>query len=151
MIHLNQAQIKDIAENLEMGQKCYVHITTNELVSFPDSLRNPDWEMDAWEEEVRKVEENGEAYREIEGMTSNESFRVMEEFAEVVGSRPLQERLLAALSRNKPFRNFKYEIDNAGEYRQRWFDFRSQKMLAWVKEKIDEINRTDGLNQASTE
>lgn len=27
----------------------------------------------------------------------------------------------------EPFQNFKYEIDNSGEYRQQWFDFKQER------------------------
>ncbi len=39
---LTEAQINEIAEELECGSKCYVHKKTKELVFVPDTLRNPD-------------------------------------------------------------------------------------------------------------
>lgn len=44
------------------------------------------------------------------------------------------------LNRSKPFSNFKWIIDNSGDYRQKWFDFKNQKYIEWVEEKISELN-----------
>lgn len=55
-------------------------------------------------------------------------------------SASLQEKLINALNRSKPFSNFKWIIDNSGDYRQKWFDFKNQKYIEWVEEKISELN-----------
>lgn len=47
--------------------------------------------------------------------------------------------LIEALNKRKPFREFKYEIDNSGDYRQLWFDFKNQKMIEYVKDRVDYI------------
>ena len=49
----------------------------------------------------------------------------MNEFAEQVADQNLQSKLLNALSKNKPFKEFKFLIDNDPDYRQQWFDFKS--------------------------
>ncbi len=144
MIELSKEQIKEIAERLETGEKCFVHVHTRELVSYPDPLQYPDFDDGFHQEEMQKVEENGQDYLEIEGMGSREGFRLMEAFAEQLDSSRLQERLYRALRQKKPFQHFKSEIDNAGEYRQIWFAFKNQQMIDWVNDKINELNRALG-------
>ena len=69
--------------------------------------------------------------------------QLMVDFAESVDNPGLQERLFIALNRSKPFRNFKWQIDNSGEYRQRWFKYKDQRYIKWVKEQLDDHNRIE--------
>ena len=144
MMTLTEAQINEIAEELECGSKCYVHKKTKELVFVPDTLRNPDIDTDGWIEEIEKIEDNFFDYFEIEPPKSRDSFRIMEEFTETLDdSNSLKNMLYEALSRGKPFRNFKNIIDNSGEYRQKWFAFERQWLKEWVREKIEHMNFDD--------
>lgn len=65
----------------------------------------------------------------------------MMDFAEQVPDKKIQENLIRALNRSKPFRNFKDEIDYSGDYRQQWFRFKEQAYANWVQTQIDEFNR----------
>ena len=47
----------------------------------------------------------------------------MEGFADKVPDGRLQQKLINALNKKRPFANFKYIIDNS-VYRQDWFDYR---------------------------
>jgi hypothetical protein len=73
-------------------------------------------------------------------MESHESFDIMADFAENVDSRELRDSLINALNRKHPFQNFKWVVDNSGPYRQKWFDFKNQRLIEWVEKKLDEIN-----------
>jgi short-subunit dehydrogenase involved in D-alanine esterification of teichoic acids len=73
-------------------------------------------------------------------MESYESFEIMADFAENVDSRELRASLINALNKKHPFQNFKWIVDNSGLYRQKWFDFKNQRLIEWVEEKLDEIN-----------
>ena len=137
---LTEDQIKEIAEQLDCGFRCFVHKQTKELVFIPDTIRNPDMDMGGWVEENEKLENNFLEYAEIEQLESHDSFRIMEEFAETLDdSNRLKDRLYEALNQRKPFRNFKNAVDNSGEYRQKWFDFKNQWLKNWVRERIERI------------
>jgi hypothetical protein len=72
----------------------------------------------------------------------------MEQFTETLpDSNSLKNRLINALNKRKPFREFKFVIDNSGDYREQWFDFKKQKLEEWVREKIDRLNRLDEHSQ----
>jgi hypothetical protein len=65
----------------------------------------------------------------------------MEAFADQLPNKlDLKSKLFQALERNKPFREFKFIIDNS-DYREEWFAFKNLKLQEWVEEKIEEINK----------
>ncbi|MBK9018395.1 MAG: hypothetical protein IPM82_32545 [Saprospiraceae bacterium] len=76
-----------------------------------------------------------ENFLEIEPMPSYLAFQVMEDFVETT-PRALKARLLMALEKRKPFQHFNHEIDNSGDWRERWFAFRSEKYRAWVSGQL---------------
>jgi hypothetical protein len=140
MITLTEEQMRDLADQLASGMKCFVHKKTNEVVYYPDELRGGlGFDEELWIDDITKVEEAFDEYVLVEAMSTRESFDIMERFVETVEDPSLQKRLEKALSRPKPFRNFKYEVDD-DEYRQKWFAFRDQENLAWVQRQVQMIN-----------
>jgi hypothetical protein len=143
MIKLTDEQIKNIAEELECGMRCYYHNETSEIKSILDFDKNPGADPECWEEDLNEIEEHYDDYIEFEGMESHESFKIMEDFATWIDDLGLKSALFGALSRKHPFRNFKNIIDNSGPYRQEWFDFKSQRYIEWVKDIIAVHNRRE--------
>jgi len=140
MIALTSEQIKEIAETIDCGFVCHWNIKSNRLIFIPS---NDEFEYDdsgAWDEDIKELELNSNEYREIEQPDSRESFRFMEDFTnELPDNTRIKVTLIEALNKRKPFREFKYAIDNSGEYRQLWFDFKNQKMIEYVKDNVDYI------------
>lgn len=140
MIALTSEQIKEIAETIDCGFVCHWNIKSNRLIFIPS---NDEFEYDdsgAWDEDIKELELNSNEYREIELPDSRESFRFMEDFTdELPDNTRIKVTLIEALNKRKPFREFKYAIDNSGEYRQLWFDFKNQKMIEYVRDSIDYI------------
>ena len=137
-------QIKEIAEQLDCGFRCFIHKQTKELLFIPDTLKNPEMDMDAWADENDKLETNFFDYYEIEPLESHDSFRIMGDFVDTLDdSNKLKEKLYYALNKTKPFRNFKNEIDYSGEYRQKWFDFKNQWLMDWVKKGLERFENID--------
>ena len=89
-----------------------------------------------WDENQDYVDRNKEFFIEFEPMESHESFKIMEDFADSVEDEKLQDMLFYALNGPKPFRNFKYHIDNSGEYRQKWFEFKAHRIMENIKNII---------------
>jgi len=140
MIALNNKQISEIAENLDLGMNCYLNLKSGEIKSIidHDSLGEVDEEL--WGDDIREIEENYEDYFAFERMNSNESFEVMADFAESIDDERIRRKLMNALNRSKPFRNFKWAIDNSGEYRDQWFEFKKNRYIEYVKEQIEGYN-----------
>lgn len=137
MINLTEDQIREIAEQLDSGMRCYINKETGEIKTV---LNFESWQTDErepWEDVLNELDENWDKYFEIERMESHESFKIMADFAENVDNRELRNKLIYALSRKHPFQNFKWTVDNSGPYRQKWFDFKNQRLIEWVKNQLE--------------
>ena len=133
---LSEHQIKEIAELLDSGMVCYIHKETGEIKSIidPDDIYG---DTEFWEEELEELEQNIEKYLKIEKMPPEKSFRIMEDFTAEVSDKDVRARLVYALNRSKPFRNFKYEVSYNESIRQSWFKFKSRKYEEWVKDYLN--------------
>ncbi len=140
MISLSKEKIKEIAENLDCGMKCYYYKKTEEITTIIDFDSHIGADEELWEDVINEVDEHWDDYVEFERMDSRESFRVMEDYAYFVDDSDLKDKLIDALNRPKPFGNFKWIVDNSGEYRQLWFDFKNQKYIEWVEARISDLN-----------
>jgi len=139
---LTEKQIEEIADNLDCGIRCFYNFKTGEIKTL---LNFDSWigaDEEPWEEEAKEIDENWDDYFEFTGFETHESFRIMADFAERIDDQKLQDQLINALNRPNPFRNFKWEIDNSGEYRQQWFDYKKMRYIQLVKEQID-LNEQD--------
>jgi len=140
MINLTKDQIKEIADQLDCGMRCYINKETGEIKTV---LNFESWQTDdkkPWEDVLNELDENWDKYIEIERMESYESFELMADFAESVDSRELRDSLIHALNRKHPFQNFKWVVDNSGPYRQKWFDFKNKRLIEWVKDQLEIID-----------
>jgi hypothetical protein len=143
MIQCTPEQIAEIAEQLSMNFVVYIHKDTGEIISFPDPRHYMDFEEDPWEPVYSNVQNNPDDYHEVEQWTSGDAFEVMARFAEQVRDAGLKKRLLYALDQKKPFRRFRSIVDDAGEYRQEWFQFRDKAQQAYVLQAIETLNAID--------
>ena len=139
---LTDEQIKSIAEDLDIGMKVYVQIETNEIKTIIDLDQHYGADTEAWEEDINEIEENYDKYFQFERMDSRESFQLMEDFTETVKDEELRKKLELVLSLSKPFRNFKDMLDNDLDYREKWFVFKNAKYIEFVKEQLDNFNKT---------
>lgn len=135
---LTKEQIHEIAEQLTCGFRCFWHKKTGELLFIPDELKNPEMEDEFFKEEKDKLKKGKRYFLEIEPLQSRDSFEIMAAFSEQLDDNPaLKKHLIAALNKRKPFREFKWVIDNSGIYREKWFEFRHEKIKAWVVKKFE--------------
>jgi len=137
-MHLTPKQINEIAEQLDCGFRCYIHKQTRKMIFLPDLNSHPDMDTEPWEDDMERIDNNIGEYLVIEPPESNESFEIMERFAESLDEgTKLKKRLFWALSNRNPFRNFKNEIDYDGTHRQQWFDFKHECLKEWVIERVE--------------
>jgi hypothetical protein len=138
---LTEAQIKDIAQDLEMGMECHWNPENGDIIIMPDQSKYDSFDMDmeAWGDDIKKLKKNKKHYKDIVGMESHESFRVMESFLDIIPDNTmLKVKLIEALNGPKPFRNFKRLIDDS-DYREDWFAHKTHCMVELVKEQIEVI------------
>ncbi len=128
--------LNEIADNLELGFKCYLSVNTLEIISFPDPDQYSDMENDVWKEEITKFRKGKKKFIEIEQMIPSDGFRVMADFVDSLPDNSTKIRLQNALEGRKPFANFKYQVNNSDEYREQWFTFRRQRNIEWIQNKL---------------
>jgi len=137
MATLTQEQIKEIADQLDSGFTCYYNKQNNDLLFIPDPDNHPDLEMDAWKDDLKKIKKHRSSYIVIQPPQSRDSFEIMAQFVDTLAdNNKLKNVLIQALEKQKPFREFKFAIDNSGEFRQKWFDFKSEKNQERVKNEL---------------
>ena len=136
MLSFSPDKKREISENLDCGFRAFYHKQKREFIIVPDTERQFDMYTSAWKTELTQLRKNFTTYREIYAMERSDSFEVMANFAEQVSDKKLQEKLIKTLNRKPPFREFKFAIDNAGEYWQSWFNFKDKKYTEWTEEKL---------------
>jgi hypothetical protein len=135
MFELSDQQLFDIAEYLDSGMRCFFHKKTGEIKTIID----PNNEYGEEEDPIRQeIEENWGDYFEFERMPSHDAYEIRVDFTETIDNEELQDKLVDALRKPKPFRHFKDQIDNSGEYRQKWFDYQKQGFIAYIKKQIND-------------
>ncbi|MEP6262840.1 MAG: UPF0158 family protein [Gillisia sp.] len=127
-----------MAELLLCGQICFLNIRTGEFDYHPCEMDFFPDEENPWQEVIHKIQNNWGDYIRIEPMNSNQSYTVMESFADQLEAHGFRKKLLTALNRPKPFRNFSYLIHES-DFRQEWFDFRQERNIEWVREQISDL------------
>ena len=137
MIKLTEEQISDIAQDLEAGLKCFIHKVTGDVKTLPDEL-NSNMEMDEelWQDVIDEIDNDAENFIVIEGMDSRESYILMEKFIDTLEDKQIAARLTNAINVPKPFHTFRYELNYSDEYLQKWYAFKSQQMIEWVKKHL---------------
>lgn len=131
--------IISIAQEIDMGMICFLNTDTMEFDSVLGESYDAYWtgdhddlyrevygKVDSWEHSIR-----------IEPPEPRQSFNMMERFIEncIPDNDTIKKRLWNAMSRRKPFQNFKSVIDNS-KYRQQWFDFKQSQMERFVLEQL---------------
>lgn len=121
--------------------KVFYNTETKELYSVPnfDDFGMDD-EEDIWKEDIDKIESDPENTIELEKMSTHQSFKIMEDFAETVDDNDLQKRLFRCLERKKPFANFESEVADSGDYRLKWFKFRDDMQIKFLRRQIEDLN-----------
>ncbi|NDV83972.1 UPF0158 family protein [Bacteroides sp. 51] len=131
--------IKDIAQRIDMGMICFLNTDTLEVdcVLGESYLTYGDEEYDKVSREVYDKVDSWEHSTRIDPPESWESFKIMEDFIEycIPDQDTIKERLWTAISKRKPFQNFKYIIDDS-KYRQSWFDFKQMQLEKFVLNQL---------------
>lgn len=137
--------LKPIAQAIDAGFMCYLNPETLDMEEIPITIMDDPYVYDRItgvkpENEEMKHESWHKCYV-FEPLLSNESFEIMEDFAENMKDEKFRDQMFYALNHRKPFANFKQKIDNS-KYRQDWFDFKQKWLEGYVRKVIwSEINK----------
>lgn len=146
MIQLTREQIENIAAEVELGMDCYVHIETGETISIPNE-GNYDLEGEPFQDELRKIKNNRKSYLLFEPMDSHDSFNIMSDFCYEVDDENFRDRLLTALERPKPFANFKFDLDSRPDYREKWYKYKHDAYVNYVKLMLETDSEEDIIQE----
>jgi len=141
-MEISTQQIENIAEELDCGMKVYINIDSMKMIATLDRDENF-YIDDELTDEEKEIESNPEKYIQIEKMDSRYSYKIMEQFKNSIDDIELKKKLELGLSLTKPFRNFKDIIDTEIEYRDKWFEFKKQKYIEYVKEQIEILTNSN--------
>ena len=134
---LTEDQIQEIAETFDMGMTCFWNKVTGELIFVPKQEYQDEMDMENFEEDMQKIEDDYENFLEIAPPSSSDQFQIMADFAEQLDENQLlQDQLISALNRHKPFQGFKHIIHNSGPYREQWFAFHAKQQQKFVRDRF---------------
>ena len=140
--------INPVAQSVDAGFVCYLNPETLEMEEIPKSHLDYTHGIEqitgfGSDDENPKHESWDECYV-FEPLNSDESFNIMESFAEIVEDEILQEELFYALKSKKPFANFERVITGRRQS-DNWFFFKMNWLGDHVKQIIyDEIHKNRG-------
>ena len=130
--------IKNIAENIGCGLVCFVNPETIEVIEIPKEFleQNEYFEEDFYQADLDRIDHEWGRFIRIEPPEPFESFKFMERFtSDEIQDKPMQGKLINALSHGKPFRNFKNIVESS-EFRQQWFDFHQLCLEEYVRDRL---------------
>ncbi|MEM7655625.1 MAG: UPF0158 family protein [Bacteroidota bacterium] len=138
-LEMDDPSLRNIQEEVSSGFRVFVHKQDFSVQSIPDEMNLSMYgETEPWEEAIAEIETNRDHYIEIPPISSRHGFEIRERFAESISQDPtFQGRLFKALERKKPFRNFRYEVDDSS-YLQDWYDFESAERELYVLKQLVE-------------
>ena len=140
-VSISPDQIKEIAQELDAGMKCFYHIPTGEVKSYPDELRgHAGFEEEFWEDIIEQVESLPEEFVAFQSMESFESFRVMETFINNIEEEKIQRHFQYAIALKKPFQQFNYLLHDYPGLQEQWFDFKNLHLIEYVQQQLKSYN-----------
>lgn len=140
-VNITAEKIKNIAQELDCGMKCFYHIATGDIESYPDELKGHEgFEEEFWEDIIKKVRKNRKQYISFEGMESHESFRMMETFIGNIEDVKTKTYFEEAIGRRKPFQQFKACLHEYDGLQQQWYQFKDEQLIKWVEEQLAVYN-----------
>lgn len=141
LVKISNEILNEIAEDLEMGLSCFLNKKTGQLIAIPNDLDFLGDELadesEAWQEDIQIIKNSPDNFVQIENMTSSDSFRIMEDFIETVVDGQLKQELLLSIQMKKPFAHFKSAIGSSANERERWFEFKKQQFIEWIKDQLE--------------
>lgn len=135
-----QEKIREMADLLDAGQKVWFHRQTREVLSHPDPAHYDfDSEYDYLIEEVMdEVMLDFDQYLEIPTLSSTETYKLMEDYADTLLDDRLRRRLFDALGGKKPFKFFRMAIDEA-DLTDDWYTYRDARLQDYVMSKLETL------------
>jgi len=109
-------------------------------------------ELSSREDDLGSAEGDVPQYEPIPQWTSQDGFRLMEQFAQTIGHPLVRSELLAALSRGRGvFRAFKDTLDAHPEAEKKWYEYKARAMKARIVRWYEDMRDARGLERLGLE
>jgi len=146
-LKVDMVELEAAFEDASWQMSCYLDLETGEVVMLTDEMRYyweepPDRPLKEWEQEwvelAERVEDGyGSRYVSVPRGDSHEGYRDMQRFISTVQDDRLREQLWRAIEGRGAFRYFKDVLADHPQERERWFDFKNERVrwrvLGWLE------------------
>jgi hypothetical protein len=109
----------------------YLHLATGEVLRVVDGVADPAMHQ-------RIASDTG--YLRVDPVSSREQYRWMERFIAMVNEPDLRSRLVAAIDGKGAFRRFKDVLMAFPNERERWFEFRTERLRSCMEGWLEAHN-----------
>jgi hypothetical protein len=116
--------LEDAFENNAPEVHSYLHLTTGEVLRVVDGVADPQMHV--------RIASDGN-YLRIDPVSSREQYRWMERFIPMVDDLDLRGKLGQAIDGKGAFRRFKDVLMSFATDRERWFQFRSERLRTFME------------------
>jgi hypothetical protein len=134
-IQIDQEDIILALEDQDYSHQYYIDLENGKIFWFTED--NFEEDIDGYSQEL--IDNNPERFISIDPIDSHESFQIMEDFIFTITNKNIQGKLDEALSRKKPFRNFKDELYKYTDVQEKWYKYYEERMkqnaIDWLESK----------------
>lgn len=123
-LEISWEALEDAFENNAPEVHSYLHLTSGEVIRVVDGVADPAMHQ-------RIAADQG--YLRVDPVSSREQYRWMERFIATVPDGELRSRLVAAIDGKGAFRRFKDVLMSFPADRERWFQFRTERLRACME------------------
>ena len=128
-------ELYDAMENNSYEVKYYLDLETGEILFVSEGMDD----VETWKLK-NQIEEELDRYETIPKAESYEGYRDMQAFIATVEDDHLAELLEVAINGKGAFRRFKDVLLNYPKERERWFEFKDDRMKERALEWLDDID-----------
>ncbi len=135
MYTIHQSAIKKIAEDIAIGNTCYVHLYSRKITTI-DNMTEDIKIREAQEKTQAELEHKISDYVKIEQPSTSDQLVMMEFFLEEISDKSIRKQLSNALKRKNPIRNFTQTVNSSIELSIHWENFNAKEHERWVADFI---------------
>ena len=137
MLRIDLGELCDAMENSSFENEYFLDLETGEILFVSEYSDNEETEK-----LKDQIEEESDRYERIPEAESNEGYQDMVDFIAAVEDEHLVELLEGAINGKGAFRRFKDVLLNYPDERERWFNFKDNRIEEKALEWLDDIDVT---------
>jgi hypothetical protein len=127
-LEISWEALEDAFENNAPEVHSYLHLSTGEVLRVVDGVADP-----AMHQRIA----SDQGYLRVDPVSSREQYRWMERFIATATEPDLRSRLVAAIDGKGAFRRFKDVLMAFPAERERWFEFRTERLRSCMEQWLE--------------